>query len=270
MLYIITAVHNRYKTTENFVKNLKKQTYQDFKLILVDDGSTDGTEYMVRGLMPQSVILKGDGNLWWGGAMHMAYKWLMKNADDDESVLIMNDDTSFEADFVEKGIQFLEENTESLITGCGFEVNSGEQIDGAIVFHSKTGTYDRLKGTAEGNCASTRALMLKVKTMKKTGGFHPRLVPHYSSDYEYTIRAARKGAHIKAFEEFRYTFDKETTGNHNKYTATIKQIFSKRSSYNPIYRFVYIFMVTPVKDLPSHIYHQVKRYKELLAQKNKR
>ncbi|MCK5537931.1 MAG: glycosyltransferase family 2 protein, partial [Bacteroidales bacterium] len=39
MIYIILPVHNRKKITEKFIKCLVKQTYQDFKLILVDDGS---------------------------------------------------------------------------------------------------------------------------------------------------------------------------------------------------------------------------------------
>ena len=260
MLYIITAVHNRYRITENFVNRLKSQSYEDYKLILVDDGCTDGTSEMVLSKMPDAVILRGNGNLWWGGAMHLAYKWIKLNAKDEDFVLIMNDDTRFENDFISKGMKLIKENEDCLITGCGYSINNGEQIDGAVEFFPKTGTYDKKTGTAQGNCASTRALMMQASTMKKIGGFHPILLPHYASDYEYTIRAARKGFKIKAFEEFNYCFDEGTTGNHNAEKATLKQIFSKRSSFNPLYRFSFIFLTTPLKYLPSHIYYQIKRY----------
>ena len=43
MIYVVTAVHDRYRITEKFVENLLKQSYKDIHLLLVDDGSTDGT-----------------------------------------------------------------------------------------------------------------------------------------------------------------------------------------------------------------------------------
>ena len=72
MIYVITAVHNRYAITEAFVQRLLEQSEKDWNLILVDDGSTDGTADMVKSLVPEAVILNGDGDLWWGGALHKA------------------------------------------------------------------------------------------------------------------------------------------------------------------------------------------------------
>ena len=69
MIYIILPVHNRKVTTEKFIKSLVAQTYKEFKLILVDDGSTDGTDKMVLSYIPDGIILKGDGNLWWAGGL---------------------------------------------------------------------------------------------------------------------------------------------------------------------------------------------------------
>ena len=260
MLYVVTAVHNRYAITENFVKQLNEQTYKDIKLVLVDDGSTDGTGEMVKNLMPDAEIIRGDGNLWWGGALHKAFKWVKKNASNEDFIMYMNDDTNFNPDFMETGMNLITHNPDCLITGCGYSTNTGEQLDGAVEFFPATGTYKLHKGNGESNCTSTRALIMSVPTMKKIGGFHPVLLPHYASDYEYTIRAARKGFEIKAFEEFNYRFDEKTTGNRNPKNATLKQIFSKRSVFNPIYRISYIFMVTPLKYLPHHLTSQIKRY----------
>lgn len=260
MLYVVTAVHNRYSITEKFVKQLVAQTEKNIRLLLVDDGCTDGTAQMVKSIIPESIILQGDGNLWWGGALHKAYKWLMKNAKSDDNIIIMNDDTFFDKNFLKNGLTLLKENIDDLITGYGVNVTTSKQADGAILFNSKNGRLELLLGNAEGNCTSTRALMMSFKSMRKIGGFHPILLPHYASDYEYTIRAARKGFKIKAFESFCYSFDDATTGNHDPKKATLKQIFSKRSVFNPIYRLSFILLITPVKHLPSHLATLIKRY----------
>ena len=98
MIYVITAVHNRYKITEKFIDVLLKQSYKDITLILVDDGSTDGTDKMALSKMPNTQIIYGNGNLWWGGALHKAYLWVKKNLNNkrDDYVMFANDDTEFD------------------------------------------------------------------------------------------------------------------------------------------------------------------------------
>ena len=41
--------------------------------ILVDDGSTDGTGEAVQGEFPQVRLLRGDGRLFWGGGLRLAF-----------------------------------------------------------------------------------------------------------------------------------------------------------------------------------------------------
>ena len=92
------------------------------------------------------------------------------------------------------------------------------------------------------------------------GGFHPKLLPHYLSDYEFTIRATKKGFKIKSFKELSYKFDEKTTGDNGFDGMTLKKLFSKRCSSNPIYKFNYIFLSTPKKYLVSTVIAQLKRY----------
>ena len=47
MLFIVTPVFNRKDFTYSFLQSLKKQTYDDFKVIIVDDGSADNTWYEI-------------------------------------------------------------------------------------------------------------------------------------------------------------------------------------------------------------------------------
>lgn len=262
MIFIITAVHNRIEITKKFIQNVQNQKYKDKHLILIDDGSTDGTSDMVKRIIPNSTIIKGNGDLWWGGSLNEAYKWISTNkVDDNDYVMFANDDTEFEDNYIEIAIKLLEKNPNTLIAGCGYSIKSGKLIDSAFIHDFKTGVkIGGIGPNNEGNCASTRSLFFRVCDFKKVGGFRPVLLPHYASDYEWTIRAAKQGLKIKSFEELKYFFDEGTTGDNDYNKLSIRKIFSKRSNCNPIYKLNFIVISTPLKYIPEHLICQFKRY----------
>ena len=45
---IITPTYNRAHTLSRVYESLKRQTFRDFKWIIMDDGSTDNTEGLVK------------------------------------------------------------------------------------------------------------------------------------------------------------------------------------------------------------------------------
>ena len=99
-LFIVLPVHNRKEVTLHFFKQLSNQTFQNYQAILIDDGSKDGTSTAIKEYFPSTVIIPGDGNLWWGGSLHKAYQWIQKNLKTnpkEDAVLIINDDTFFES-----------------------------------------------------------------------------------------------------------------------------------------------------------------------------
>lgn len=260
MIYVITAVHNRYVITEKFVEQLLNQTYSDIKLILVDDGCTDGTSEMVLKKMPNAVIIKGNGNLWWGGALHEAYKWIKKNADKDAYCMFANDDTEFENDYISKAIDLLNSREKTLLTGCGISRQSGKIVDGAVDFDTLN-TAVKSSNIGNGNCASTRSLFFRVQDFLTIGGFHPILLPHYGSDYEWTIRAHRKyGYSILCDAKVKYLADETTTGDNHYDKMNRKKVFSKRSVSNPIYKFSFIVLTNSFFRLFKAILNQIRKY----------
>ena len=260
MIYVITAIHNRYEITHKFVEQLLAQTYKDIQLVLVDDGSTDGTADMVKKLMPNAIIIHGDGNLWWGGALHEAYKWIKKNAECNAFIMFANDDSTFPNDYIERALCILSSEEKMLLAGAGYDPNTEMQVDGAIIHDFKTALND-LSLTGRGNCASTRSLFFRVKDFMEIGGFHPVLLPHYASDYEWTTRACvRHGYQVYCDTTLKYYVSPETTGDNTYEGLSIRKIFSKRAIINPIYRMNYIVLVTPAKYLILALFSQWKRY----------
>lgn len=91
---ILLACHNRKDLTLECLLRVRScDLPHDFELdiILVDDGSTDGTSRAVKEAFPDVSILLGDGSLFWNGAMSLAFCTAMKRAYD--FYIWANDDT---------------------------------------------------------------------------------------------------------------------------------------------------------------------------------
>lgn len=258
MLYIVTAVHNRINITRRFIEQLNRQTYKEYTLVIVDDGSTDGTSDMVSTLMPMAVILEGNGNLWWGGALHKAYKYLSKGIIRDEDIVfICNDDIDFKEDFLQIGIDTILNNPYYLVASKGIDVNTGRVVDKARGRDPVTADGIEVPFGTPTNCCATRALFMMGNVYKKIGGMHPILLPHYCSDYEYVIRAHRKGYSCISFEHLEYGTHDELSGCPK--AKSFKEMFSKRYMNNPIYKFNFIIMVTPWYLLPAYCWSLLSR-----------
>lgn len=91
---VLLTCYNRVQETINCLDVVFRQTASDclnIKVILVDDGSTDGTAEVVKGKYPQVQVLMGDGNLFWNRGMHLAFGEALEKGFD--YYFWLNDDT---------------------------------------------------------------------------------------------------------------------------------------------------------------------------------
>ncbi|PIR94660.1 hypothetical protein COT97_00165 [Candidatus Falkowbacteria bacterium CG10_big_fil_rev_8_21_14_0_10_39_11] len=83
------------------LESLFAQTYPDFSLMIIDNGSTDETVELINEKYPHLRIVKHRDNLGFAKAHNQAIHWT-----DGEYVLLLNQDIILEPNFIEKLVQF--------------------------------------------------------------------------------------------------------------------------------------------------------------------
>ena len=276
MVYILLPVHNRKKITLDFIKSLNKQTYKKIFLILIDDGSTDGTADAVIDQYKNTHVIYGNGNLWWAGSLQKGYEYLINNRDvaDDDFVLIINDDTKIKKDYVQNGVKIMGENPQCLLGSIAISEQNGRLSDAGKKIDWKRYKIENIKDGDKIGCLSTRGLFMKYESFKNLGGFHPKILPHYLSDYEYTIRASEKDYNLICDKTFFLLRNEETTGIHsvkniNKNIFTrLKIMFSPKYAQNPFYVSIFILLRCPLRYKFINILKIWLKFVYLLFEKN--
>ncbi len=175
---------------------------------------------------------------------------------DEDAVLIVNDDVSFASDFLARGLEALRENPGACLQAIGIGRACGTVDRGAIADLTRL----RFRAAEPGetpNCLSTRGLLMEAKTFQQSGGFRPRSLPHYLSDYEFTIRLHRRGTPLVVDERFVAEVDFAKTGLSQPSSAGIRQAwsdaFSNRAKFNPKHWTALAVLVCPVWVMPWRV-----------------
>ncbi|MGF1479789.1 MAG: glycosyltransferase family 2 protein [Cyanophyceae cyanobacterium] len=258
MIYIILPVHNRRELTQGFVDCLLAQTETNYHLILVDDGSTDGTEEMVRNRVRSLTVIKGQGDWWWAGSLQQGINWLKNRAvPPSDLVLTINDDVTFGPDFLAKAAEILKHQPRTLLLAQAFSKQSGRLLTTGVHADLKRLTFDLSPASEEINCLPTRGLFVRSVDLMEIGNFYPRLLPHYLSDYEFTIRAHRRGLTLTTSSELKLWVNEATTGffqsENGGFGKFIRQYFSNKSMNNPLHWTIFVILSCPKAWIPLNL-----------------
>jgi len=206
-VYVVVPAHNRRELTLACARALATQTYTATTIVVVDDGSTDGTAAAVREAFPAVVVLQGDGNLWWTGAVNMGVEWALARCADSDFLLTLNDDTFVEPGYAARLVETARGLPGSLV-GSVLVTDDEQQIvvDGGVRVNWMTAKYRVLgagrplldvqeSGTRESDVdvLSGRGTLVPTEVFRCIGHYDSARLPHYAADYEFSRRAARAG-----------------------------------------------------------------------------
>jgi GT2 family glycosyltransferase len=238
MVYILIPVHNRIEKTLSCIGCFLKQKFNDFKIIIVDDGSTDGTEKILRAKYPEIIILKGDGNLWWTGAMYKGVKYILSRAKNCDFILSINNDVLFNENYLEilhrTSLRFGRAIVGSLCKNVDKKesiIDPGVKIKWNPFKIYKIGYDKKKKENLDIDTLTGRGTLIPIEVFKKIGNYNKKKLPHYAADHEFIWRAKRAGFNlVLSYKAIVYTDMKSNIFRSNDAIYSYKKYFEKISS----------------------------------------
>jgi GT2 family glycosyltransferase len=200
---VLMACHDRRPLTLASLDHLAACRRPDglqLDVILVDDGSTDGTAAAVAEQHPNVHIITADGTLFWGRAMHRAFARAVERGAD--AYLWLNDDTRL----APEALQILADGdarvrsrsgAPGIIVGTTVNPDTREPIfGGAMMTRPRTllatrlvvpGNEPRPCEMMHGNCT-----LIPSEVADRVGNIDP-IYEHGLGDYDYGLRARSLG-----------------------------------------------------------------------------
>lgn len=186
LVSVIIPTYNRMDTLPRSMESVLRQTYGNLELIVVDDGSTDGTEEYVKGMADRRIrYVQGDGNRGPAAARNMGVRLAQ-----GEYVAFQDSDDEWHLDKLEKQMRLLlDSELGNDMVYCEY-TRYHEQTRGEVVPSREIPT-----GYKHGNILAvlllqpligTPTIVVKKEYFIQAGGFDEKL--RTFEDYEFTVR----------------------------------------------------------------------------------
>jgi GT2 family glycosyltransferase len=248
-VHAIVPAHNRVQFTRACLRQFVEQSYlEKMTITVVDDGSTDGTAEMLANEYPQVKVIKGDGNLWWTGAVAKAIDELQSEFGPDDYFLLVNNDTQLSVETVEMLVRESERlgragvspialsGSQAISTGWGPKtapiLNDFERQS---AFFARSGNVIAVQSLF-GRCS-----LFPVEILDAVRNYDAETFPHYHGDTDFCLRARRAGFQffVTGATCVRVIDNQDTTGRHYQFRLgpqplrkVLGNMFSRKSIDN--------------------------------------
>jgi GT2 family glycosyltransferase len=249
---ILIPVHNRLEYTRKCIpviqSGIKAQGEEppvNYSIVVVDDGSSDGTDAWIRNNHPEVTLLKGDGSLWWSGSVKKGASHAIEKLG-CHWILLWNNDIIPENEYFSTLSNRLHLYAKNTIIGSKIcDLHDPEKIwSMGGFFNPKTGKKYMLgldkklngeKGRIiESDWLTGMGTLIPGLVFRKIGYWNEKDFPQYFGDMDFTYRAKLSGFRLMVDPGLVLYNDTKNTGTgHEQSTGKLlRSLVHLRSKYN--------------------------------------
>lgn len=199
LVYVVLLNWNGIEHLPVCLDSLKRQTYDKLRVVMVDNGSTDGSVEFAHRNFPGIEIIANKRNIGFARANNQGLNYAAEKG--ARYVVILNNDTECEPDFVSELVSVAESDkriaacapkilyfrTRDIINGIGTDVSLFGYGWDRGVGEKDEGQYDRI---CEVFGVSGGAMLIRTDVVKELGGFDPTYFIYFEDiDLSWRIRS---------------------------------------------------------------------------------
>lgn len=186
LVSVIIPTYNRGDLIAETIRSVLRQSYKNLEIIVVDDGSTDGTAGIVKGIDDPRVRYIYQDN----AGLPAAPRNRGIRESRGEYIAFLDSDDIWLRDKIERQVEVLDRNPQVGLVYCRFEFfGAGFPPGKTFPDRAYSGyVFDRL---ARGNFVPTVSVLTRREALIKAGAFDEARRLRAFEDYELWIRIAR-------------------------------------------------------------------------------
>jgi GT2 family glycosyltransferase len=245
---VVILTHNQKEYTLQCLRSFRGIEYSNVKLILVDNGSNDGTEEAVKAEFPGIYLVKSSENKGAAGGKNLGIKYANSNFDYDY-LLTIDNDTIVEKNFLRPLVEALEAHPEAGLASPKLHQIGQKNVicsAGGSNVNFYTGStrsrghgqrdYGQYDDCETPNCIPNGIVLIRPEVILQCAGFDEAFNPYGPEDLDFAFRAKAAGFSFR-FVPGSLVYHKGTKTGFYAYTpayAAIKgrnlKLFVKRHS----------------------------------------
>jgi len=200
---IVIPVHNRRDITLQALRSLSKidKTGMDVHVVIVDDGSTDGTSAAIATGFPEVRIVSGDGTLHYAAGTNRGIEAAMERNPD--FIVMANDDSVFHERFLQSLVKTAHESPRSVVGALLLlwsEPHLVFQVDfkwktahGGWILPERASAFAFPERPFEAEGLAGNCVLVPADAIRECGLMDEKTFPYGWGDIQYFVRMRRLG-----------------------------------------------------------------------------
>lgn len=215
-LSIIIVNYKNTEITADCVRSIRKSSFRDFQVIIVDNESTPEGLAKLRETCPDSIIIPEEENIGFAEGNNAGIRYALQSG--SQMILLLNNDTVVDENMLLNLVETAQRNPKIGVVGAKIFYHDSPNTlwfaGGSLNIHKGLATHDGLKQTdrsefcfeKETDFVTGCCLLTKRDVIEKIGALESRFFLYYE-DSDFCVRA-RKAGYLIIYQPKAFLFHK--------------------------------------------------------------